>query len=158
MIQTVPPIRNRHLVREIDRGRVRELLVVVMLAGLLLVPLLVYVWNHMEWIRLGYELQRLEKERAAQAELGERLRIEKASLASLARVDEQAAGRLGLVPAASVVRLTGEPERSAEAAPAATGEVRPIQTGSFSLVPPVRGSAGPIGNGGNAPDPAAVPR
>ena len=28
MIQTVPPIRNRHLVREIDRGRVRELLVV----------------------------------------------------------------------------------------------------------------------------------
>lgn len=110
MIQTVQPIKNRHLVRELDRGRVKELLVVVMLAGFLLVPLLVYVWNHMEWIRLGYELERLETERTAQAELGARLRIEKASLSSLARVERQARRRLNLEPAAVVVRMVGEPE------------------------------------------------
>lgn len=132
MIRTVSPIRNRHLVREIDKGRVRELLVVVMLAGCLLAPLLIYVWNHMEWIRVGYELERLEKERLAQAELGSRLRIEKAALSSLKRVESQASRRLGLVPAAAVARLTGEPEGSG---PGKTARApRLIQTGSVSLL------------------------
>ncbi len=118
MIQTVPQVRNRHLVREIDRGRLRELMVVASLASLLLVPLLLYVWNHMEWIRLGFELERLEKERLAQAELGERLRVEKAALASLARVESQARRRLGLAPEAPVLRLVREPERADPPAPA----------------------------------------
>lgn len=141
MIRTVSPIRNRHLVREVDRGRVRELLVVVMLAGCLLAPLLVYVWNHMEWIRVGYELERLEKERLAQAELGSRLRIELASLASLDRVEAQAVRRLGLVPAAAVARLAAEPEGPAPAEPGP----RPIQTGSVSLLGGGPGGAGEAG-------------
>jgi cell division protein FtsL len=109
MIQTVPYIRNRHLVRDIDKGRLHELLVVVLLAGLLLLPLLLYVWNHMEWIRVGYELEHLKQERLSQAELGARLRIEKASLEALSRVETVARDRIGLVPAAAVVRLVEEP-------------------------------------------------
>lgn len=113
IIRNVPPVRNRHLVRELDRGRVRELLLVAGLVILLLLPLLTYVWNHMEWIRAGYEMEALKRERAAQAELGERLRIEKASLESLARVEREARERLGLVPASgAVVRMDPEPPAS----------------------------------------------
>jgi cell division protein FtsL len=110
MIRTVPPIRNRHLVRELDRGRVRELLLVVALVATLLLPLLAYVWNHMEYIRVGYEIERLKKDRTEQAELRERLRIEKSSLESLPRVEREAKGTLGLVPAAGAeVRVVDEP-------------------------------------------------
>jgi cell division protein FtsL len=155
MIRTVSPIRNRHLVREIDRGRVRELLVVVMLAGFLLVPLLVYVWNHMEWIRVGYELERLQRERVAQAELGERLRIEKATLSSLARVEAQAGPRLGLAPAGVVLRPVGEAEQAGTGVPR-TG-ARGVQTGSISLFEPPSGGE-PSTNGDHATDPDAVRR
>ncbi len=140
MIQTVPQVRNRHLVREIDRGRVRELVVVVGLASLLLVPLLLYVWNHMEWIRVGFELERLEKERLSQAELGERLRVEKASLASLPRVESQARRRLGLAPAAPVLRLVEEPEKAAPS----PEPPRPVPPGRTGLQP----AAGPPHGGG----------
>ncbi|HXI04676.1 MAG TPA: hypothetical protein VNI57_15990 [Candidatus Saccharimonadales bacterium] len=150
MIQTVSPIRNRHLVREIDRGRVRELVVAMMLASLLLVPLLVYVWNQMEWIHVGYELDRLEKERVAQAELGSRLRIEKAMLSSLTRVEAQADRRLGLEPASTVVRLVEEPEGGpAQGQPG-------VQTGSLSPLPGAP-AAEPPGNE-RAPTPETVVR
>ncbi len=110
MIRTVPPVRNRHLVRELDRGRVKELLLVVALVALLLLPLLGYVWNHMEWIRVGYEMERLKKERLAQMELRERLRIERSSLESLARVEREAKARLGLAPVPlAVVPMAGAP-------------------------------------------------
>jgi hypothetical protein len=106
MIRNHPPVRNRHLVRELDRGRLREMLIVTGLVVLLLFPLLVYVWSHMEWIRVGYDMERLKKERLDQAKLGERLRIERSSLEALARVEREAKDRLGLVPATgSVVRL-----------------------------------------------------
>jgi cell division protein FtsL len=131
MLRTAPPVVNRHLVREIDRGRIRELLVVVGLVALLLLPLLAYVWNHMEWIRVGYEMERLKKERLDQAALGERLRIEKASLSSLARVEREARDRLGLVPSTGAV-VTMDDERP----PAAIAESshRPAESEN---VPPV---------------------
>lgn len=110
MIRTASPIRNRHLVRELDRGRVKELLLVVALVVTLLLPLLAYVWNHMEYIRLGYEIERLKRDRVAQVELRERLRIEISSLESLARVEREAKRTLGLLPASGAgIRLTGEP-------------------------------------------------
>lgn len=116
MIQTAPPVRNKHLVRELDRGRIRELLLVAGLTFVLLLPLLLYVWYHMEWIAGGYELERLGQERMAMAEMGERLRIEKASLTSLARVEREARSRLGMVPATGGVILVTEPPASALAA------------------------------------------
>jgi cell division protein FtsL len=108
MLRPVPHVRNRHLVRQLHRGRLKELLMVAVLVAVLLLPLLGYVWNHMEWIRVGYEMERLKRERLAQAELGERLRIERASLASLARVEGEARDRLGLVPASGAVVAVNE--------------------------------------------------
>lgn len=106
MVHTAPPVRNRHLVREIDRHRIRDLLLVGALVIVLLLPLLSYVWYHMEWIRVGYEMERLKQEREAQVELNARLRLEKATLESLDRVEREARGRLGLVQSTdAVVRM-----------------------------------------------------
>jgi cell division protein FtsL len=106
MVQSLPPVRNRLLVRELDRRRLHELLLIVLLVGVLLLPLLTYVWYHMEWIRVGYEMEKLKQERGLQVELGARLRIEKASLESLSRVEREARDTLGLVPAGeAVVRM-----------------------------------------------------
>ena len=117
MIQTSSPVRNKHLVRELDRGRIRELLLVAGLTLVLLLPLLAYVWNHMEWIGGGYELERLSQERIVMAELSARLRIEKASLQSLARVEREARLRLGMVPAAGrVIFIDEQPAPAVEAA------------------------------------------
>src|SRR5262245_9701156 len=126
MLRTVPPVINRHLVREIDRGRIRELVVVVGLVALLLLPLLSYVWSHMEWIRVGYEMERLKKERLDQAALGERLRIEKASLSSLARVEQEARDRLGLVPSTGAV-VPMKDERTPAAMAEASRQLEGIQ-------------------------------
>ena len=126
MLPTLPPVTNRHLVRELDRGRIRELLLVVALVVLLLLPLLAYVWNHMEWIRVGYEMEQLKREKVVQAEMGDRLRIEKASLSSLARVEREARERLGLIPSeGAVVQL--EQAAPASVAKAAAPAPAPAQ-------------------------------
>ena len=101
-----------------DRGRIRELLLVASLVFTLMLPLLAYVWNHMEWINGGYELERLRQERVAMANLAARLRIEKASLQSLARVEKEALQKLGMIPATGGIILMEERDisvaRSAE--------------------------------------------
>jgi len=96
----------------------------VALVALLLLPLLAYVWNHMEWIRVGYEMEQLKREKVVQAEMGDRLRIEKASLSSLARVEREARERLGLIPSeGAVVQL----EQAARASVAKAAAPAPAQ-------------------------------
>jgi len=130
MNRNVPPIRNRHLVRELDRGRVKELLLVTALVSTLLLPLLAYVWNHMEYIRVGYEIERLKKERVGEVELRERLRIERSSLESLTRVEHEAKSALGMVPGAGAeVPLADEaPASLAANAPGSRPAGDPVST------------------------------
>ncbi len=117
MVQSSPPVRNRHLAREFDRRRLREMLLVAALVIVLLLPLFSYVWFQMEWIRLGYEMQRLRQMRDEQVELSARLRIEKASLESLARVEREARERLGLVHSTGAVILMEEDSLEAAGPP-----------------------------------------
>lgn len=90
------PGLNRGLVLELDRRRVRELLLVAVLSGLMLGPLLVYVWQNVEWIQRGYQVELLKSQRDGLIEVNHKLRLEKASLQSLARVEEAAVEQLGL--------------------------------------------------------------
>jgi len=90
------PALNGRLVMELDRGRVRELLTVVALSALMLLPLLVYVWLNTEWIQSGYRLEQLKNERDLLVEAQHQLRLERASLQNLTRIEEVATGRLGL--------------------------------------------------------------
>jgi cell division protein FtsL len=103
------PGLNRRLVMERDHGRVRELALAVGLSGLMLMPLLLYVWQNVEWIRIGYRVEKLQNRHDRLVELNQQLLLEKAHLESLARVEKVATERLGLAlpPAGTVVMLTG---------------------------------------------------
>lgn len=128
---------NRHrLVREMDRGRVRELALAVLLACVVGGPLLLYVWQNTQWVRSGYDMDRLKSTRDRLAESNHKLRLEKASLESLARVENIAIDQLGLTqpPAGTVVlvdtsRLTFP---APQPAPGAYAQARPL--------PPLKGS------------------
>ena len=103
------PGLNRRLVMERDHGRVRELLLAMGLSGLMLIPLLLYVWQNVEWIRIGYRVERLQKQHDHLVELNHKLILERAYLESLARVERVATEELGLAmpPAGTVVMMTG---------------------------------------------------
>lgn len=99
------PWLNERLVLEPDRGRMRELLLALLLSGLMLLPLLFYVRQSSEWLRAGYRIEKLKNQRDHLNELNQELRLEKASLQNLVRVETVAAGQLGLAqpPGGTVV-------------------------------------------------------
>jgi len=92
------PGLNHRLVLEPDRGRARELLMAVALSALIMLPLLLYVWQSSEWIRNGYQIERLKNQRERLAEVNHQLRLEKASLENLGRIEQAAGTQLGLAP------------------------------------------------------------
>lgn len=99
------PWLNERLVLEPDRGRMRELLLVLALSGVMLLPLLFYVRQSSDWLRAGYRIEKLKNQRDRLTELNHELRLEKASLENLVRVEKVAAGQLGLAqpPGGTVV-------------------------------------------------------
>jgi len=97
-IQTGIPSLNRRLVRESERVRVRELLLVVLLSVTILLPVLAYVWQNVEWIQIGYRIEKLKSQRDRLIEARHRLELETASLESLARIERVSVEQLGLAP------------------------------------------------------------
>jgi cell division protein FtsL len=90
-------VRNNQVVREIDRDRQRELWRWAAKVLLLVALLLYSAWQHFELLRHGYDLERLQQERAAEEEVNRHLRLEIETLRSLKRIEELATGRLHLV-------------------------------------------------------------
>ena len=99
------PWLNERLVLEPDRGRMRELLLALALSGVMLVPLLFYVRQSSECLRAGYRIEKLKNQRDHLTELNHELRLEKASLENLTRVELVAGDQLGLAqpPGGTVV-------------------------------------------------------
>lgn len=99
------PWLNERLVLEPDRGRMRELLLVLALSALMLVPLLFYVRQSSEWLRAGYRMEQLKNQRDHLNEVNQELKLEKASLENLVRVEKVASDQLGLAqpPGGTVV-------------------------------------------------------
>jgi cell division protein FtsL len=95
--------------RERDRRRLRSMVRGLLGAGLLVVLVLGMVAIRVQQVRLSYRLDGL---RAVKAELEEnraRLRVELATLTSLARIENKARAELGMVrPANDQVRLARE--------------------------------------------------
>lgn len=104
------PWLNRRLVLEPDRGRTRELLLAVSLSFVMLVPLLMYVRQSSDWLRNGYRIEKLKSQHERLREINRQLRLEKASLEGLARVERVASEQLGLAqpPAGTVVLVDRE--------------------------------------------------
>jgi len=92
------PVENLYLVRERDRQRTRELVVLALAAVPPAVVLFLAIWANLETVRLGYQLAGVSKNREALLEKRHRLEMDRAQAAALARVEPIARGTLGLVP------------------------------------------------------------
>jgi len=90
-------VRNNPIVREIDEARQRELWKSVGVAGFLVLMLLFWAWQQFELLRHGYEVEELQRQRAAEEEVTRHLRLEIETLRSPKRIETLATGRLHLV-------------------------------------------------------------
>jgi cell division protein FtsL len=90
-------VRNNPIVREIDEARQRELWKSVGVAGFLVLMLLFWAWQQFELLRHGYQVEELQRQRAAEEEIARHLRLEIETLRSPKRIETLATGRLHLV-------------------------------------------------------------
>ena len=89
-------VRNNPIVREVDEARQRELWKSVGIAGFLVLVLLFSAWQHFELLRHGYQIEELQRQRAAEEDAG-RLRLEVETLRSPKRIEALATEQLHLV-------------------------------------------------------------
>jgi cell division protein FtsL len=90
-------VRNNPIVREVDEARQRELWKSIGIAGFLVLVLLVSAWQHFELLRHGYQVEELQRQRAAEEETARRLRLEIDTLKSPKRIETLATEQLHLI-------------------------------------------------------------
>ena len=90
-------VRNNPIVREVDEARQRELWKSAGLAGFLVIVLLFSAWQHFELLRHGYQIEQMNRERAAEEEIGHQLRLEIDTLRSPKRIETLAIEQLHFV-------------------------------------------------------------
>lgn len=69
----------------------------LMAGGVLLVGLLMYVWQHIQVVRIGYQIERLRAGKITLVQEGKALNVELSRLRSLAKIEELVRGELGMV-------------------------------------------------------------
>ena len=90
-------VRNNPIVREVDEARQRDLWKSVAIAGFLVLAFLFSAWQHFELLRHGYRIEEMEREKAAEDDIGRQLRLEIDTLRSPKRIEELATQQLHLV-------------------------------------------------------------
>jgi cell division protein FtsL len=91
------PVENVYLVREPDRRRTRELLALLLSPLPPMAVLFAAIWTNLETFRLGYQIERLQKQKETLVERQRQLEMERARISALSRVEGVARERLGLV-------------------------------------------------------------
>ena len=89
-------VGNEQLVRELDRKRHRELLMLALTCLALAAAVLAYGWQHFEMIRIGYRMEELRLERERLVKIQRQLFLERASLTSPDRIESIAIRQLGM--------------------------------------------------------------
>jgi hypothetical protein len=114
-------INNSTVIREADTRHRREYLLMTMFAGLFLVGLLFYGWQHYQWIQHGYRIEEALKRQQELEQVRGQLRLERSSLRDLQVIDAYARGRLGMVVAGpgQIVILSAEAPLTIPSAPPA---------------------------------------
>ena len=107
-------VANEQLVRQVDRERNRELLMVAVTGLLLAAAVLAYAWQHFEMIRNGYRVEEQRKEREYLIQIQRQLSLEKASLASPDRIETIATRELGMVAPSEHQFVVVEPYQTIE--------------------------------------------
>lgn len=90
-------VRNNPIVREVDEAQKQELWRSAAIGVFLVAVLLFSAWQHFELLRHGYQLERMQRERAAEEEVNRHLRLEIESLREPARIEQIAKEKLQLV-------------------------------------------------------------
>ena len=90
-------VRNNPIVREVDQARLRDLWKSIAIAAFLVVAVLFSAWQHFELLRHGYQIEEMQRQRAAEEEIGRQLRLEIETLRSPKRIEGIATGQLNLV-------------------------------------------------------------
>jgi cell division protein FtsL len=90
-------IRNNPIVREVDEARQRQLWRSMGIGLFLVVVLLFSAWQHFELLRHGYQIERMQQERAAEEEINRHLRLEVETLRAPRRIEKIATEQLRLV-------------------------------------------------------------
>ncbi len=116
---SIPKEIENHPVRNVDLARQREMWWVVATVSVLLGALLMVAWQHSQWTDLGYDLARLQKERAAGEAESRHLRLELETLRAPERIEALALRDLHLVAPTQAEAVVLERVRQA-AAPART--------------------------------------
>jgi cell division protein FtsL len=93
-------IDNSQVVREVDPRSSRDLWWLLVLVTVLVGGLVLYAWPHLQLREIAMERERLSRERERLVEENRKLRLEKASLENLRRVEAIAVKELGLQPPA----------------------------------------------------------
>lgn len=100
------PVQNAWLVRERDRRLRRELALVLLAIGSVVLALLAYIWLNVRVLDTAYRIDELE---GRLRELGRRravLALEESRATALPVIEARAAAELGMVPAAAERTLT----------------------------------------------------
>ena len=127
-------VDNSQVVREVDPRSFRDLLSLLVLVAVLVVGLVLYAWPHLELRQTGMATERMNREKERLIEQNRKLRLEKAALENLRRVEQLATRELGLTapaPEQSVVVEVEKPKAAGtsvarrEARGSAPAEARP---------------------------------
>ena len=96
---------NARLVRERDQARARELRRFLIYGALVVVPLLAYVGQRVDFLRLSYRVEKLKQEKQQLLESHKQLIVERSYLLAPDRIERLARRQLGLIdPAPEDVR------------------------------------------------------
>jgi len=121
-------IDNSKVIREVDPRSSRELFWLILLGAVLVLGGVLYAWPHLQLREAGKEAQELSREKERLLEENRKLRLEKATLENLRRVEVIASRDLGMKPPAPeetiVIELPPPPGTAPQMAsgPSAAGE------------------------------------
>ena len=115
-------IDNSQVIREVDPRSSRDLWWLILLGAVLVLGGVLYAWPHLQLREAGREAQELSREKERLLEENRKLRLEKAALENLRRVEVIASRDLGLsAPAPENTIVVEMPPTPAPVARVASG-------------------------------------
>ncbi len=108
-------VQNKPIIREVDEVRQREMWQWVWMGVVLVLVLLISITLHLRLLQHAYEMEALQRARAAEEETSRQLRLDIETLSSPKRIEDLAMGRLHMIaPApddAIVIQRVVSPQR-----------------------------------------------
>jgi len=132
------PIDNSGVVRQVDPRSRREILILILLVAVVAAFLGLYAWPALEIRRAGQAGVDLDREKERLVEENRKLRLEKAALENLRRVEDVAGKELGLVAPPPERSIVVEVEKPLPPGQKVAGETAPRREARGETAPEVR--------------------